>query len=168
MATRIPALLGDQLDDSIAGLGIVKNTTDDFTHKFDINVDDSTVEVTSGNIVQVKDGGITEPKLDASNAPGDGNVLTWDNGAGQFTWVDLDTNFLEEADLIFHETPTGLVNSSNTVYTIASTPVVGTEQVFLNGQLQIPGTSYTIAGDTITFTKAPRTGSILRVHYVVA
>lgn len=58
------------------------------------------------------------------------------------------------------ETPSGTVNGSNTVFTLAATPSAGV-LVFKNGLLQIEGTDYTISGATITFTVAPAGGSTL-------
>ena len=75
------------------------------------------------------------------------------------------------SSFITREVPTGLVNSSNRVFTLAHTPVTGTECVYLNGLLQTEGSGfdYTISGNTITFTvqspQVPETGSILVVNY---
>jgi len=212
MAERNTAIYGDQLDASIAGLGVQKDTTDDFTHKLkvdvddstigftsnsievkddgitkekinpdvagsgigqnvdgslEINVDDSTIEIASGDILQVKDEGITEAKLDVYNAPSVGYYLKYT--ANGMEWVDLDVEAVLESDFIFHEIPTGNIDSLNTSYTLANTPVTGTVQVFLNGLLQAPGSGldYTISGSTITFAKAPRTNSDLYVHYII-
>lgn len=60
-------------------------------------------------------------------------------------------------------TPTGLVNSSNTVYTLPSIPLVGSDYVWLNGQLQTSG--YSLVGTTLTFVVPPTTGDELRVSY---
>jgi len=60
--------------------------------------------------------------------------------------------------------PTGLVNNSNTVFTLASTP--GTlVMVFRNGVLQNPGVDYVLSSTTITFTVAPRTGDTILAIY---
>lgn len=69
---------------------------------------------------------------------------------------------------IFNEIPTGTINSINSDFTLANTPVLGTVRVFLNGSLQLEGSSldYTISGGTITFAKAPRTNSELLVSYI--
>ncbi len=74
------------------------------------------------------------------------------------------------AKFITRETPTGLVNGANVTYTLASTPIAGTEQIFLNGLLQEPGAGndYTISGGTITYLTAPVTGDRLRVNYIIA
>jgi hypothetical protein len=68
---------------------------------------------------------------------------------------------------VVRETPSGSVNGTNTTFTLANTPVSGSEQVFLNGLLQEPGSGndYTISGATITYLAAPLTGDRLRVTY---
>jgi hypothetical protein len=58
------------------------------------------------------------------------------------------------------ETPSGAVDSSNTVFTLATAPAGGV-LVFLDGVLQVEGTDYTISGGTITFATAPATGSVV-------
>ncbi len=78
------------------------------------------------------------------------------------------TDYIAPSSVITRETPSGAVNSSNTTYTLANTPIAGTEQVFLNGILQEPsaGNDYTISGATITYLTAPATGDRLRVTYL--
>lgn len=58
-------------------------------------------------------------------------------------------------------------NGSTTVFTLNSTPIAGTEQVYLNGILQEPGAGndYTISGAAITMLAAPLTGDRLRASY---
>lgn len=72
-------------------------------------------------------------------------------------------------NLIVNEIPSGTVDSSNTEFTLANTPVIGTVEVYLNGLLQVPGTGndYTISGTGISFSKAPRTGSDILVSYAI-
>lgn len=75
---------------------------------------------------------------------------------------------LTASNFVTRETPTGLVNGSNTTYTLANTPTSGTESVFLNGILQEPGAGndYTISGATITYLAAPVSGDKIRVSYM--
>lgn len=68
--------------DIVAGDGLTKSGT-----TLSVNVDDSTIEIVTDTL-QLKDGGILETKLSATNAATDGYVLTYDNGTGGFTWVD--------------------------------------------------------------------------------
>jgi hypothetical protein len=74
---------------------------------------------------------------------------------------------IESAAFVTREIPSGSVNGSNAVFTLANVPVSGTEQVFLNGMLQHEGVGndYTISGDTITFVTAPDSGWKLFVNY---
>ena len=55
------------------------------------------------------------------------------------------------------EVPTGLINSSNTVYTLTQTPIASSPSVYLNGLRQRVTTDYTISGTTLTFVVAPST-----------
>jgi len=77
-------------------------------------------------------------------------------------------NVIEASEYIANEVPTGLINSSNTTFTLAQTPIPDSLSVFLNGLLQVQGASedYTVSGNTITFIKAPRTNSHLIAIYV--
>ena len=65
------------------------------------------------------------------------------------------------------ETPSGTINGSNTSFTLANTPVSGTEMLFLNGILQRAGAGndYTISGLTITYNTAPQSGDTLLCTY---
>lgn len=58
------------------------------------------------------------------------------------------------------EVPTGAINSSNTVFTLAHTPSPAVSlQLFRNGVLQrAGGIDYTLATATITYVAAPTTG----------
>jgi hypothetical protein len=77
------------------------------------------------------------------------------------------TDYLAPSNLVVRETPSGTVNGSNTGFTLANTPVAGTEQIYLNGLLQEPGAGndYTISGTAITYLTAPVSGDRLRVTY---
>jgi hypothetical protein len=77
-------------------------------------------------------------------------------------------DYVNASNFITRETPSGTVNGSTTAFTLANTPISGTEQVFLNGLLQEPGAGndYTISGATITYLTAPLTGDKIRVSYM--
>ena len=63
------------------------------------------------------------------------------------------------------EVPSGTKNSVNTVFTLAATPVTGSEQIYVNGHLQSYTTHYTMSGLTITFVAAPSPSDIILVTY---
>jgi fiber protein len=102
-----------------------------------VNIDSATMQI-SGNLVGVK-AGVYAP-------------------AG---------TYLTAANRITRETPTGTINGANTTFTLANTPTVGTEELFLNGILLEPGAGndYTISGATITMLAAPLTGDRLKASY---
>jgi hypothetical protein len=106
-----------------------------------VNTDNTTVEINT-NALRVKPASIGDTQLSAT--------------------------YQKQANIVTRETPTGLVNGSNTTYTLAATPIAGSERVFLNGILQEPGAGndYTISGATITYLTAPVTGDRLRVNYL--
>ena len=68
---------------------------------------------------------------------------------------------------ITRETPSGVLNGSNVTFTLANTPLSGTEEVHFNGILQEAGagTDYTISGLTITMLTAPVSTDKIRVSY---
>lgn len=55
----------------------------------------------------------------------------------------------------FNETPVGLINGSNTIFTLSQTPAGNSLILTLDRQPQILGVDYTISGNTITYLAAP-------------
>jgi hypothetical protein len=76
------------------------------------------------------------------------------NASYDLAWGSASAGFADK------ETPTGLINSSNAVYTLAHTPSPAASlQLFRNGVLQTAGgVDYTLATATITYATAPTTG----------
>jgi hypothetical protein len=72
--------------------------------------------------------------------------------------LTLTKSFLEVSKYVVREVPAGIINNSNTVFTLSLLPVTGSEMVFLNGTLLHEGTTndYTIDGLTLTLNFAPR------------
>lgn len=180
MSERITAIFADQIADIALGDGIKKQVADDSimelalkandglvfdTGEVTVDYDDSTIGIIS-NKIAIKDGGVTEAKLDVFNAPTIGEYMKFT--ANGLEWSDVDDDFVGDDDVICNEIPTGLINSSNVDYDLDNTPIVGTVTVYLNGMFQAQGSAldYTISGTTITFTKAPRTNSDLYVCYI--
>lgn len=70
------------------------------------------------------------------------------------------TNFADE------EVPSGTINGSNTGFTLAHTPTVGSVKLFINGsRVSVIGGDYTISGKNITTATAPPTGSVIVADY---
>jgi len=165
-------LAGSITDDKLDSDYIQTSEVDDVTVEFDGGSGGVGLQVKDGGIdtTQLADESVTEDKLDVLDAPGDGEVLSWNNTSSRFEWVpNVDPDAVLESDVIVNEIPSGLINSSNVTYTLANTPVTGTVAVFLNGMYQAPGAGldYTISGTTITFVKAPHTNSDLYVTYII-
>jgi len=85
------------------------------------------------------------------------------------TWVTFGSGGgLATSNFVTREIPTGLVDGSNTSYSLAFTPTTGTDSVKRNGvEMQVGGSNdYTISGATITFVTAPVTGDSIQVSYM--
>jgi hypothetical protein len=66
---------------------------------------------------------------------------------------------------LVNQSLSGTVNGSNMVFTISTTPVTGTVEIFANGVLQNGG--YVISsGTTVTFDWAPPTGYVMTCKYL--
>ena len=150
-----------------------------------VSVDNSTIDI-SGNALEVKTGGITNTQISASAAIAfsklasltSANILVG-NGSNVAASVAMTGDVsISNAGVtsissglathfVTREVPSGTINSTNVTFTLANTPVVGTECIFLNGILQNSGggNDYTISGATITFASAPETGSVILVNY---
>ena len=66
---------------------------------------------------------------------------------------------------VYNETPSGTINGTNLVFTLANNVVDNQIAVFVNGVRQIYITDYTVLGDAITFVVAPETNDILLIDY---
>ena len=72
-----------------------------------------------------------------------------------------------------NETPGGIVNGANLVFTLANTPLPGTLSLYVNGLLQTTKAfggrlpDYSITGNTITFNAVatPQTGAAILASY---
>ncbi len=89
-------------------------------------------------------------------------------GTTAITWMQIPTSAgLSHGNFVDKEIPSGAINGSNTTYTLANTPISGSEHVYVNGLLMESGAGndYTISGATITMLAALATGEKLRVSY---
>ena len=133
-----------------------------------VNVDDSTIEIDTDTL-RVKDEGITEAKLAIQSAPTDGYVLYWNDGAGKLDYKDLNVEAVLDTD-IKYENESSNCNGIETDFTLDSTPVENSVQVYLNGIIQEEGTGkdYSLTGTTVSFSLAPESGDILLIHYIAS
>lgn len=95
------------------------------------------------------------------------NTNTGTLGTTGITYILINATGLGASNFVDKETPAGSINGSNTSFTLANTPVSGSEHNYLNGQLQDvgAGNDYTISGAVITMLTAPLTGEKIRVTY---
>jgi hypothetical protein len=140
------------------------------------------ITITDAQIAQ--DAAISTSKLaeGAELLKRDGSVVAtgdFDLGTNQIKNIGApvdDNDAVRKADLdaatsgtlVNREQPTGTLNGSNTSFTLANTPNLGTEQVFLNGALLNSGANsdYVVDGTTLTFTLAPQSGDVILVNYI--
>ncbi len=130
--------------------------------------DVSFVEVDSSGTVSNNITGFTSgrvPLAEVTAAAGDITVV-----ADKRAWLDIEIGAtgLVAADFVTREDVTFDFDGVDTTGDLANTPVVGTEEVYLNGILQNEGGSddYTISGVTITFNAAPQSGDEVLVSYI--
>lgn len=70
------------------------------------------------------------------------------------------------ANFADNETPSGTINGSNKIFTLANAPnPAACLELLANGVRQLLNTDFTLAANTITFTTAPATGDLLRAYY---
>lgn len=89
-------------------------------------------------------------------------------GTTAINWQQIPTTAgLTNSNYVDKEAVGGTINGVNTAFTIANTPVAGSEHLFYNGQLlqSGAGNDYTISGANITMLFAPLTGAILLCSY---
>jgi hypothetical protein len=97
--------------------------------------------------------------LEATNAVGTSSPT-----AG-VTVTTLASGSLSADNFIFNETPAGAVNGTNTVFTLAQTPLAGALTLSVNGTVQNPS-AYALSGNTITFATAPASGATILATYL--
>lgn len=148
----------------------------------DVSVDSAgVVTITTGAVgnLQIIDHSIALTKLVDGSAPGQ-IIVTDSSNHPVYVTPSGDVSIsstgiltinpatvVRVADIIKRETPSGFVDGANAAFTLANTPKVNTEDVFVNGVLQEggAGNDYTISGATITMLFALQPGDKLRVSY---
>ena len=135
--------------------GSVTSTSSNVTDNAIVRMDSTTGQVIQTSPVTIDDNGsINIPSGQSYKI--NGTALTAAN-----------VGALASTNLVTRETPSGTLNGSNVTFTLANTPISGTEQVYVNGILQDAGAGndYTISGTTITLLTAPISTDKIRVTY---
>jgi hypothetical protein len=155
--------------DIIAGLGLSRTgQTIDFIGSdasLTVNPDSVTVHLDVAGALTLSAAGI---KANTDNTTIDINLNTLRVKPGSIGDTQLAVAYQKQGNIVIRETPAGTINGVNVTFTLAATPVAGTEQIFLNGILQESGAGndYTISGATITMLAAPDTNARLKANYL--
>jgi hypothetical protein len=147
LAINERVLVKDQTTSSQNGIYIVQSGA--WTRATDT---DSWIELVSA-LVFVEEGSSNADKSYLSTVNQGGTL-----GTTTVTFVQFGSGGgLATSNFVTRETPSGLLNGTNTTFGLAFTPVTGSELIFLNGILQQvgAGNDYTISGTTITMLSAP-------------
>lgn len=88
--------------------------------------------------------------IGVSNADGTTPVVLWADPITHRLLVSV-----SGSAAVSNEVMGGTVNGTNKVFTLAATPSVGSEHIYLEGQRLTPTVDYTISGVTVTLINAP-------------
>ncbi len=88
-------------------------------------------------------------------------------GTTPVTFIQANAGGLINSNFVDKETPSGSLNGVNTTFTLANTPILGSEHIYLNGLLLDVGggNDYTISGAVITALTVPLSTDKIRVSY---
>jgi hypothetical protein len=64
-----------------------------------------------------------------------------------------------------NETPSGIVDGANYVFTLTYTPTTGSLSLYVNGKMQFLGVDYNLSGNVINFLNIPLAGQYVRAWY---
>lgn len=122
-------------------------------------------DYTASQVTNVPAGNVAAVTVQAAINELDGDKLDIHLADG-FLWLGDATGVAAPRRLVTREAP--VADGALTVFTLALTPVTGSESVFLNGQLLEPGAGndYTIAAKAITFPAALAATDKVRVNYL--
>lgn len=108
------------------------------------------------------------PKIGSYKVTGNSGTLS----IVTFTCIDIPAGgpkiLCEPTYGVFSESLEGPKDGQNKTFSISATPLALSQQVFLNGQLQIPGIHYNVnplGSNILVFLVPPPTGAILWVFY---
>lgn len=153
------AQFDDNLTAATAGDIMISNGTDftDVTVSGDVTINSSGVTTIGNDKIDSQHyaaGSIDEEHLNATNAPTDNYVLSYDQTSGGFTWVESSGG---GSTTLVVDTFNG--DGSTVAFTLANT--IANEnnlQVFIDGVYQSKS-NFSTSGTTLTFSTAPATGT---------
>lgn len=115
-----------------------------------------------GALFSIEEGSTNISKLILFTVPKAGTINTT-----AITFQVVNSSGLSSSNFVTNETLGGTVNGSNTAFTLANTPVAGSEEIYIEGHLLRPGAGndYTISGTAVTMLTAPLSGEIVTGNY---
>jgi hypothetical protein len=157
------------------GLGNVDNTSDATKDAATATLTNKTIEAgifttsMNGNYLTASEIVITDVSKNLISAP----VATYPSLAELAFLKGVTSAIQAQIDAIsaggtipYAETPTGVVDGVNGIFTLANTPSSALAViVVLDGVVQYNGVDYTVVGVTITFTTPPEIGSSIFAYY---
>ena len=158
----------DKINADVAGIGLAQNV--DGSLEVDLNeVGEVVVDVASDSFGLTDNSDSNATKRDTiadliTAIAGTGLTAT----AGVLS-VDAFGDVITDDDIVRNEVLTP-DTGSDTDYTLANTPVVGTVNIFWNGLLQQPGTGedYVIDGSSIVFADAIDASDLVIADYIIS
>ena len=87
------------------------------------------------------------------------NISNWLYDISDWDELNLKQNFSDK------ETPGGLIDGQNSVYSLSRTPINGTEHIYLNGLLQDEEDDYYLKDGVIIFSFPPPINSKIKCSY---
>lgn len=115
-----------------------------------------------GALFSIEEGSTNISKLILFTVPKAGTINTT-----AITYQVVNSSGLSNSNFVNNEVLSGTVNGSNTAFTLANTPVAGSEELKIEGHLLKPGAGndYTISGASVTMLTAPLTGEVITGSY---
>jgi len=152
-------LLKDQTTQSQNGIYVFNGSASPLTRATDF---DTWAEI-PGTTIPITEGTVNADTIYLSTANQGGTI-----GTTAITFIAVGAAAgLQNSNFVDKEIPSGAINGTNTTYTLAFNPVLGSEHLYLNGVLQESGSGndYTISGTTITMLNVMLAGEKIRVSY---
>jgi hypothetical protein len=153
-------------DDSIDSEHYVDGSIDEAHIANDAVTQDKIADNAVGN-AQMADDAVDVAEINTSDAPGDGEVLTYVTDHLEWTakTAGVTEDYIQEGEI---QKATFAGDDVTTEFDLGDTPVANSVQVFLNGLLQEEGSGkdYTLADDDVTFATAPASGDIIQIHSI--